>query len=436
MEYEILDFENLNPESLDGALVRQSNDLIEAKYQLPSLQEQRIILMLLAQIKPSDEDFKGYRISVTDFAKVVGIRGDVIYSQMDRITLSLRNRSISIRNGKDFFHTGWLSSAQYKHGSGYVELCFDPKLKPYLLQLKNHFTQYQLNNVLHFKSVYSIRLYELIKKEAWKAKNKELKLAISYEELREKFDINKKEYTKFNDFKRKTIEPAVLEIYEKSDLNIHNVEYKKTGRAVSHIVFSVQVRSDDETSVQQAQSTIDTQPKPLETHPVIESLVDMGFIWENAKSYKNKYGIKRIERNIAYVKAEIKAGTTIDRVPAYLSTAIKEDWGKATTSQKEQQQTKQAKELEEKAKKERAEEEEKVKIREQIKKNIFAFFILPEGLKTNIQAEFLIILKSEKKYANALLKWEVLKNEKELLVNEPILNSAFSRFLLEKKYIQ
>ena len=95
MELVSLDFNNLDPESLNGVTVRKHNDLIEARYQLPSLQEQRVIHMLLAQIKPDDEDFKGYKILVSDFAKIVGIRADTLYSQMDAITLALRSRNIS-----------------------------------------------------------------------------------------------------------------------------------------------------------------------------------------------------------------------------------------------------------------------------------------------------------------------------------------------------
>lgn len=436
MEYETLDFENFDPDSLDGALVRQSNELIEAKYQLPSVQEQRIILMLLAQIKPSDEDFKGYRISVSDFAKVAGIKADGVYTELERTTKALVSRTVTFKQGRDFLHVNWLSSAKYKHGSGYVELCFDPNMKPYLLQLKNHFTQYKLDKVLHFKSVYSIRLYELLKKEAWKARNSEFKLEISYEELREKFDIAKKEYIKFNDFKRFTIQPAVLEISEKSDLNIHNVNYKKTGRAISHIAFSVQVRSDDETKLRKNQTALEIISKPLENHPIIDSLVNMGIAWENAKSLKNKYGVKRVERNIAYVQGEVKSGKNpIERVPAYLTKAIREDWGKATEDKKERDEAKRRQEQEAKEREERENERKKEEQRKQTEQAINAFFGLPVGIKNHIQEEFAKVLKSEKKYSHLVPKWEVLKSEKEALMDEPMLGYVFAKFLVEKRFV-
>ncbi len=53
----------------------------------------------------------------------------------------------------------WLASAEYFEGSGYVELEFSQKLKPFLLQLKDRFTKYQLEYALKLKKSYSIRIY-------------------------------------------------------------------------------------------------------------------------------------------------------------------------------------------------------------------------------------------------------------------------------------
>lgn len=54
---------------------------------------------------------------------------------------------------------------EYVEGSGIVQVEFHKSLKPYLLQLQEYgnFTKYQINNVVNFKSQYSIRLYELLK---------------------------------------------------------------------------------------------------------------------------------------------------------------------------------------------------------------------------------------------------------------------------------
>jgi hypothetical protein len=75
----------------------------------------------------------------------------------------------------------------------------------------------------------------------------------------------------------------------KTDLNIIEVKYGKTGRKVTSITFVVMIRS-----------VIPTQAleKP-DNHPVIDSLIALGFSLEVAKAAKTKHGIKRLERNIA-----------------------------------------------------------------------------------------------------------------------------------------
>lgn len=103
---------------------------------------------------------------------------------------------------------------------------------------------------MHFKSIYAIRLYELLKKEANIVQryqktsefHKEFKLSF----LREAFGIEDTQYSKINDFKRFTIEPAKREINEKTELQISEVMYGKTGRAISRITFHVTVMAMDD----------------------------------------------------------------------------------------------------------------------------------------------------------------------------------------------
>ena len=62
-----------------GMVVRR-NELILGRHRL-TLQEMRLLLWLISEIKPGDEDFKRYRISVGEFSAVVGIEGASIYSR-------------------------------------------------------------------------------------------------------------------------------------------------------------------------------------------------------------------------------------------------------------------------------------------------------------------------------------------------------------------
>ena len=53
--------------------VVKANDLIQRSRFNLSLQQQKIVLYLISQITPYDEEFKLYEFSITEFCKVCGI---------------------------------------------------------------------------------------------------------------------------------------------------------------------------------------------------------------------------------------------------------------------------------------------------------------------------------------------------------------------------
>ena len=58
---------------------------------------------------------------------------------------------------------GWLAKVNTYKKSGIVKIRIDEDLVPYLYELKERFTQYQLYNILAMKSAFSVRIYELMK---------------------------------------------------------------------------------------------------------------------------------------------------------------------------------------------------------------------------------------------------------------------------------
>ncbi|MEN9582669.1 MAG: hypothetical protein RL641_623, partial [Candidatus Parcubacteria bacterium] len=221
-------------------IVRQSNELIEASYKIASVSEGRLIRMLIAQITPDDEDFKTYRIGITDFARFFGLskESNSIYELVKKSADELAGRRIMLEKDGSWLRLNWLSYAEYKKGSGYIEIRFDKALKPYLLGLKGYFTQYELEKVVNFKSGYAMRLFELLKKEQFKADGKGyFRRSFEYDEFRQVVGVDKSEYREFSDFRKRVIDSSVKEINANPDIQITQVDYPKTGRKVSHIVF-------------------------------------------------------------------------------------------------------------------------------------------------------------------------------------------------------
>ena len=243
--------------------VAQSNDLIEARHNKPlTVREQKIILAMVSEIQPDDEDFKEYRISLKSFNEMLGLKGKTKYTEIKDIVKSLMGKTIEIpRKNKGWLLANWVSSAEYIDGEGVIELTFSPKLKPYLLQLKE-FTLYRLSNILALNSTYSIRLYELMKKwefiGSWE---------YSLEELRGKLGVEEGTYPKYSNFKARVLSNAVKEVNEKTDFYISFEEIKK-GRSVARIKFSIKNVSKKEVEFLKEPKKSEQPKKALEYEDV------------------------------------------------------------------------------------------------------------------------------------------------------------------------
>ena len=130
----------------------------------------------------------------------------------------------------------WINAITMNKQSGAVKVKMDEMMKPYLLQLQERFTTYELLYILAMHSQYSIRLYELFK---------------SYEyRHRCKFDIDElkrvlyaENYKMFADFKRKVLDIALREINKLTDIAVE-YEIIKVGRKYEKIEFLIRTKKD------------------------------------------------------------------------------------------------------------------------------------------------------------------------------------------------
>ena len=224
----------------NNTLVTKGNDLINARYKL-SPTENKLYLLAIAQIEPNDKDFQRYVVPVKKFIKMTGTSSKNVYEQIREVSESLVSRRLEIpREGGGFLHVGFVSSAEYKPKKGCVEILIDPKLKPYLLDLKQRFTIYDIRSVLGMRSQFSIRIYELLKSfELIGERQFELM------QFREMLGIEPEKYKKYGMFKKRVLDPAEEELR----WNFENPEKKcdiwfsydeiKTGRKVTSIKFYI-----------------------------------------------------------------------------------------------------------------------------------------------------------------------------------------------------
>ena len=219
-----------------NCIVKKHNDLVnKARYSL-SEDGIKLVSMLIAMIRTDDETFQEYHIKVSDFAKLKGSNSKNNYESVHKIIKELLSCPIKIGN----LQANFIASGEYKEGTATAVFEISQKLKPYLLELKKDFLEYDLKDILSLKSGYVIRLYEMIVQQwrEYKHYNKNAKsftFDFDIEEMRTLFEIP--DSYRYNDVKR-IIDKAQQQFKEKTNITFDYEEYK-IGRAVKRLKITV-----------------------------------------------------------------------------------------------------------------------------------------------------------------------------------------------------
>lgn len=227
---------------LRNKTVVKANELIQQSRFNLSLQQQKIVLYLISQISPHDEEFKLYEFSIAEFCRVCGIEVEngKNYQNLKQSIKDIADKSLWVHLDEDEETLlRWIEKPYINKKSGVIKIRLDNDMKPFLLQLKKNFTQYELIYTLHFKSKYTIRLYELLKSIHFhELETYTRKYAI--DDIRRIFGAEN--YIEYRDFKRRVLEPSIREINDYSD-KVVSYEEIKVGRRVSGIQFTITTKS-------------------------------------------------------------------------------------------------------------------------------------------------------------------------------------------------
>lgn len=220
--------------------VVQANNLIGGKQAL-KLNSAKLIRSAIMQVVRDDEELKPYIITIKDLAELLDIPASNIYRDIESIMDDIISKPVYVRKEKfgktvGFIKIPWVTKCEYKSDIG-IALKLNGELKPFLIKLKEHYTQYTLQEVLAMKSVYAIRIFELLQSKLMsKMLPKEgVKIIMSVQEIRECCNCEDK-YPAFGNFKDKVIDKAIKEI---NRVTLFRVDYLyiKKGRNVIAIEF-------------------------------------------------------------------------------------------------------------------------------------------------------------------------------------------------------
>lgn len=198
----------------------KSNTLISSKYKA-TLLEQKLLNVVLARLQQKNYIDKGEveglvcEIRAKELKTMLGVTGGSFYSQLKPAAAAMTSKTIGFVNDEmeSFKYVSLITSAEYKDGMFTVK--FNHELKQYLSP-KTQFTVLELPVILQYRSIYSLRLHEMLLSRCYKKK---------------KVGVNKYVGSKDSDGRHFKIEMGLSEL--KLSLGVVNAESYTVQRILS-----------------------------------------------------------------------------------------------------------------------------------------------------------------------------------------------------------
>lgn len=255
-------------------VIKKSNFLIGSKYK-SSILENKIMAISLSKIQEIEEGDNGIlisRIRASELREIMNANDGSFYTQLENTARIMTGKSIGMSDPerKIFDYIAVIIRAHYEDGIFTIE--YNPHVKQYIYELSESYTLLKLATLISFKSVFSFRLYEILKSKAYTRKGEQpsdtFNIKLSIAELKLELGVVNAELDKVRrvlknsstpdyekaievspeqtfvnwvDFRRKCLEVAIREINEKSDMYVE-YDTEKSGRGGRIVAINFKVK--------------------------------------------------------------------------------------------------------------------------------------------------------------------------------------------------
>ena len=320
----------------DIKLIRKANEFVEARYKF-DIWETRVFAYMLTLIKYSDTDFAEYKINVGDIVKEFDLSdGGFVYDEIKKASDKLLSKKVQIERTTpegivEILDTYLVvSTARPKEATkdNYIKLSFHPALKPFLVELKQRYLVYDIRNILSLTSIYSIRLFELLKQYQKIGKRR-----FQIDELKLLLSIEPDEYILYGHFKDRIIKKAQKDLLEHTDIYFEFDEEaeKKRVYAITFYIYenkkNQRIKPELVAKSNEVQDTKTTKEKvkAKEEDPIIEQIfekVDKYVSKLQVKKWVKEIPVEQIENAITYTVNYISAGNKVGNIGGFLNTMV------------------------------------------------------------------------------------------------------------------
>lgn len=220
-------------------LVVKSNKLVQALQTL-TLSETRLLQLAIVDARETGQGLstdEPLELNALRYAKAFNVSSDAAYLALTEAEDSLFKRQFTITNEDGTLtKSRWIQDANYRKGEGRILVTLTRVVIEHVTKIdgfEQYFTSYHLKKTSDFKSVYAVRLYELLMQ--WKSVGKTPMYELN--KFRSQIGIGVNEYARMEAFKRRVLDIAIDQINEFSDITVKYEQHKK-GRSISGFSFA------------------------------------------------------------------------------------------------------------------------------------------------------------------------------------------------------
>lgn len=332
-------------------VIKKANQIITGKHKISAL-EQKVFNLSLAKVKYDKKLNRPVaELTVKEIKKIIGCKGNSIYTYIKDIADSLSDRKIILedKEKQEFEIVGLMNIVKYKRGK--LTIMFEPEITKFVLNLQSNYTRLNLKLYSKLNNIYAMRLYEIFKSKLFKEINSfsiayginDLKLTIGMIQTNKEInnaikkgmstEVAVAKYYKGNELGftgnfTRALETAINEINEITDIYVEYESIKvSNGGKIDKILFNIM----DKTLLQNINVDIKgiQQNKPSEDE-MLEMIVELKINIEEKLTIENyKQLLECANYNVELILEKYeqsKKTKKIDNLVAWLTCAIKENY--------------------------------------------------------------------------------------------------------------
>ena len=230
-----------------------ANDVMKGRIELTN-REAQILYAAISQVVKEDKDLRTYKVRAVDLAEFLGIDPDCLYDDLFDVCVKLRKRTFGVKISPTQWKVfGWVDTAEYDNGVLTIKL--SDGLKPYIIDLNNHYISYSLGAIKNFKSMYARRVFEYLLCDYRANEEGKYEWKLTLEQLRDIFALDEtyksgkkegkyKKYPLTHDLLANTIDKAYKELNGYNFIHITQYRHTKQGKAIEGVSFCAEFYYD------------------------------------------------------------------------------------------------------------------------------------------------------------------------------------------------